>query len=148
MLAGDGCTRLGRLGPWVPGRRASGGPEDAPVDGPSQMPASVRGTEPLSLSPGGQRGRSLRTPLSCRPSRRPTFGHGLQPPWVGQSCGPHLGTGRLRRAQKQPCLPTRLTSARGATRRLRRSGERGTRGPPVAEEGSELKPLRLGTARC
>lgn len=114
------------------------------------VPASVHGTDPLPLrSPGwAARALSLLTPLSCPYSRHPRLGQHLQPPWGGVElrCAP--GQRLRRRAPEQPRLPIWLTSDRGCSWWLSRSGVLENSGSASVRGRAPFnEPWRLGTAR-
>lgn len=130
------CRSLCGLLPWLPRRHASGGPEDAWRDGPSEIPASVGGTDPLSPSlrlPGRPPGLSLMMPLSCPHSRCPGLGQshlgGVEP---RSAPGQRL----LRRVREQPCLPTGLSWDRDSEGRLPRCGVLGKLARRCPRKGS------------
>lgn len=140
-LAGGRCRTLCRLPRWPPERHAPCGPGDvrARTGRTLSVPASVHGTDPLSLplrSPGwAARALSLLTPPNCPHSRHPRLGQHLEPPWVGLSCGAHrvkgcvggLGSSRAFRSGSR-----RIATAVGGFPGLECWG---TQGPPVSEEG-------------
>lgn len=140
---GAGAGRTAGRWRWLPGRHASGGPEDALRYRPSEIPASVRGTDSL-VTVSRFNGSAARA-LADDDPQLPT----LRCPRLGRS---HLGGveprsplgQRLlrRRAQEKPCLQTRFSRDRDSRGRFPRCGVLGVGGtrPPVS-------PLRLGTDR-
>lgn len=144
---GGGCRSRRGLLRWLPGLHASGGPEDALRDRPSVIPASVRGTDPLSpplRSPRRPHGLSPMTPSVAHTRAVRGWDRAT---WVGLSRGPHLGKG---------CLGGGLGSGHAF-----RPGSRGIATPEGGFPGGVLrnspagvrgrapfcKPWRLGTAR-
>lgn len=135
---------LGRLLRWLPGRHASCGPEDALRHRPSEIPASVRGTDPLSpsrRSPGRPHGLSLMTLLSGPHSRRPRLG---QNHVGGVELWSTPGQRLLRRARKQPCLPTRLSWDHDSGGRLPRCDVLGQLARQCPRKGSVQQAFAFG----